>query len=225
MVTYSIIIPVYNEQHIIETTLQRLSQLKDSEIIVIDGHPEKTTHKAITTKVKKITSQPGRAIQMNTGAKAAKGNILIFLHADTILPKDALQEIKQALKSAQACAFDFTFPTKNIFLKTIAYTASKRSRITRHPYGDQVQCFTKEYFNKIGQYKEIPLMEDVEIMQRIKKRKEKIYLIKDKVLTSPRRWQKEGMIYTTVRNWVLITAYYAGVSPKKLKKFYKKYLA
>jgi hypothetical protein len=96
-----------------------------------------------------------------------------------------------------------------------------RSRITRIPYGDQAIFIEKEFFHQVGRYKEIPLMEDVELMRRIKKAGGKIAIIPRQVQTSPRRWEKEGIIRCTLRNWTLITLYFLGVSPKKLARLYK----
>ncbi|MCK5255532.1 MAG: glycosyl transferase family 2, partial [Deltaproteobacteria bacterium] len=95
------------------------------------------------------------------------------------------------------------------------------SRFTRIPYGDQIIFLRKDYFNKIGGYKEIPLMEDVELMQRIKRQGDKICILTDKVVTSPRRWEKEGIIFCTLRNWIILTLYMIGISPSKLAKYYK----
>ncbi|MGD0283471.1 MAG: glycosyl transferase family 2, partial [Dissulfurispiraceae bacterium] len=91
----------------------------------------------------------------------------------------------------------------------------------RIPYGDQAIFIWKEYFHAAGGFREIPIMEDVELMRRIKKTGDKIYIIPEKVKTSPRRWEKEGIVYCTLRNWTLITLYFAGMPPEKLVKFYK----
>ena len=99
--------------------------------------------------------------------------------------------------------------------------ASLRSRITRVPYGDQAIFIRKDYFESIGGFSEIPLMEDVELMRRIKKGGGRIFIIPQKVMTSPRRWEKEGIVYCTLRNWTLITLYFLGVPPEKLTAFYK----
>jgi hypothetical protein len=99
--------------------------------------------------------------------------------------------------------------------------ASLRSRITRIPFGDQAIFIRKAYFQKLGGFKDIPLMEDLEIMQRIKKKGDKICIIRCKVLTSPRRWEKEGILRCTLRNWLLQVLYFFGVPPYKLAKWYK----
>jgi len=168
-------------------------------------------------------SKKGRAKQMNKGASIASNEILLFLHADTILPKNAFDEIFHILskKDIQAGAFDLSFNSNKSMLKIIAKIASFRSRITNIPYGDQAIFIKKDIFEKIGKYEDIPLMEDVNLMQKLKKYNYKIEISKQKVVTSSRKWDNSGIIYTTIRNWILISLYFLGVTPKKLAKFYK----
>jgi rSAM/selenodomain-associated transferase 2 len=195
------------------------------EIIVVDGDPQGTTVKVIDdSKVISITADQGRARQMNAGAKIAKGQVLIFLHADTLLPPEALNKISRMLENKKYVggAFNLGIDSGRLLLKYIAARASMRSRINRIPYGDQAIFILKSYFDNIGKFKDIPLMEDVDLMRRIKKRGDKIYIFSDQVKTSPRRWEKEGVIYTTVKNQILMGLYYLGVGPEKLVKYYRR---
>ncbi|MHC4356887.1 MAG: glycosyltransferase family protein, partial [Planctomycetota bacterium] len=107
-----------------------------------------------------------------------------------------------------------------LFLRYISVRASLRSRCNRIPYGDQAIFIRKKYFNQIGRFKDIPLMEDVELMRRIKKDGKNICILPDKVTTSARRWQRDGALYTTARNQVLVALFYLGVSPGRLAKYY-----
>ncbi len=160
---------------------------------------------------------------MNAGAKIAKNDILLFLHADTILPNDFYKLIIQTLKNKQisAGAFDLSFDNNNLTLKIISKIASFRSRLTKLPYGDQAIFIKKEVFEKIGKYENIKLMEDINLMQKLKRQNYKIKILNSKVITSARKWEKNGIIYTTLRNWILLTFYFCGVDPDKLEKFYK----
>jgi rSAM/selenodomain-associated transferase 2 len=160
---------------------------------------------------------------MNMGASASRGDILIFLHADTELPIHALKKINTLLgrKKYVGGAFDLAIKSDKLIFKVIGVFASLRSRLNRIPFGDQAIFIRREYFNQIGGYKEIPLMEDVELMRRVKKFGSKIWIFHDRVMTSPRRWEKEGVIYCTFRNWSLQALYFLGVSPDKLIHFYK----
>ena len=222
--TFSIIIPVLHEAKNINLLLEHLQLFQENcEIIVVEGNPKRETIDNIRNKdIKIVISEAGRGRQMNTGAASAGGKILIFLHADTQLPVNALDRIRHALQKKQYVggAFDLGIRSDNLILKVIAKCASLRSRLTRIPYGDQAIFIRKDYFNNIGGYKEIPLMEDVELMQRIKKRGDKIYILSDRVFTSPRRWEKEGIVYCTLRNWIIIILYLIGISPDKLARYY-----
>jgi len=224
---FSIIVPVFHEGNRINDLIDHLNSLdskKSFEIIVVDGDRERDTLKAIqSNRVIKIFSERGRAKQMNAGASIAKGDILIFLHADTELPTHALKKIESVIEKRgyTAGAFDLGIQSKKLIFKVIAFLGSLRSRLNRIPYGDQAIFLRTEYFNNIGGYKEIPLMEDVELMRRIKRSGKKIWILYDRVMTSPRRWEKEGVIYCILRNWVLQGLYFLGVSPHKLVNFYR----
>ena len=226
-IKFSIIVPVFHEGEKVNELIGHLHHLdpeKNLEIIIVDGSLERDTLKAINSNhVIKISSEKGRAKQMNIGASAAKGEILIFLHADTELPIQALKKINTLLeqKGYVGGAFDLGIKSDKFVFRVIEVLASLRSRLNKIPFGDQAIFIRREYFNAIGGYKEIPLMEDVELMRRIKKSGSKTWIFHDRVMTSPRRWEMEGVIYCTLRNWTLQTLYFLGVSPDKLIRYYK----
>ena len=204
--------------------LNHLDSDQDCEIIVVDGAQEKDTLGTIhPNHIVKISSESGRAKQMNAGASIARGEIFIFLHADTELPVHALKKIRSLMEQREYVggAFDLGIKSDKLIFRVIGTLASWRSRLNRIPFGDQAIFIRREYFNRIGGYKEIPLMEDVELMRRIKKSGDKIWIFYDRVMTSPRRWEKEGVIYCTLRNWTLRALYFLGISPHKLALFYK----
>jgi len=226
---FSIVIPVLNEQYRINSLIEYVHSRGYEgacEIIVVDGDPQGGTIKVIQDEdVISITSKKGRAFQMNTGAELAHGEVLIFLHADTKLPPNALEKISQVLEDAKYVggAFDLGIDSDSLLLKYIEARTRFRSRLNRIPYGDQAIFIRRSYFEKIGRFKDIPLMEDVELMRRIKKRGDKIFILRDRVKTSARRWEKEGIFYTTLRNRLLVGLYYVGVSPDKLAKYYRRH--
>jgi rSAM/selenodomain-associated transferase 2 len=190
---------------------------------VVDGETACSTINAITSdRIIKIASSSGRAKQINAGAAIAKGEILVFLHADTQLPPNALKYIEKTLQQEKYVggAFDLDIDTNHWFIKVVAAVARLRSRLTRVPYGDQAIFMKRDYFYRIGCFKEIPLMEDVELMQRIKKRGDRICILDRCVKTSDRRWRKDGMIYTTFLDTLLLVLFKCGVSAEKLAKFY-----
>lgn len=223
----SVIIPVLNEAGIINETINALTRLPHDarlEIIIVDGGPCRETLNVIQrTDVQKIPGRKGRSCQLNEGARNAAGEILLFLHADTELPLNALNTISSVMKEEKYVggAFDLGIKSGKPVFRLIETAASLRSRFTRIPYGDQAIFIRKEYFHAAGRFREIPIMEDVELMRRIKKAGDKIYIVPEKVGTSARRWEKEGIVYCTLRNWILITLYSMGVPPEKLAAFYK----
>jgi len=223
----SIIVPVLNEGPFIDDVVERVRGLdgnEDGEIIVVDGDRDGSTLKAISRDdVVKVLSPRGRGRQMNEGAKAARGDVLLFLHADTQLPSNAIHLIADRLRDGGivAGAFDLGILSDRPVFRIIERISSLRSRATRVPFGDQAIFVRRKYFDEIGGYRDIPIMEDVEIMKRIRKRGDRIAIIGERVRTSARRWEEEGIVRCTVRNWSLQLLYPLGVSPSTLARFYR----
>jgi rSAM/selenodomain-associated transferase 2 len=161
---------------------------------------------------------------MNQGAAKANGDVLVFLHADTTLPTNALQSIRTTLQDERLIggAFDIEINSNKFIYKIFSRMISLRSRLTRVPFGDQAIFLRKKYFDKIHGYKEIPLMEDVELMRRIRKTGDPIYFLQERVVTSSRRWESEGIMVCTLRNWIIRTLYTVRVHPKIFARFYDK---
>jgi len=226
---FSIIIPVLHEQAVITATIANLGELlcredSDGEIIVVDGDAEGNTIETLAgTGVKTTVGIKGRGNQMNRGAALAEGDILLFLHADTRLPPGAFGLMETALQNTgcRAGAFDLAIASDRPVFRMIAGIASIRSRLTRIPYGDQGFFFHRDCFQELGGFATIPIMEDVEIMRRLKSRGEEIAIIPHPVMTSARRWEREGIIRCTLRNWALIILYICGVQPERLARCYR----
>lgn len=223
----SVIVPVLHETEGINRIVAHLRALpadSDPEIVVVDGDPGGSTIKAIERDdVVTATSPPGRANQMNHGASLATGDILLFLHADTFLPVNAFELVTNCMNDGRYAggAFGLGFLTeRRVFRLTECYVAL-RTRLTRIPFGDQGIFLRREYFGRIGGYRPIHVMEDVELMGRIRKRGDRIRILPEKVMTSPRRWEREGLIYATLRNWTLQLLFLLGVPPERLSKFYR----
>ena len=220
----SVIIPVLKEPAINEAIENIQSQNYDNcEIIVVDGDDSGSTIKHIKDdSIIKLISSKGRARQMNFGAERSSGDILLFLHADSRLPERGLEKVEKIIKSGfKIGCFDIHFDSKCYLLREIiSRTSSLRGRLTRLPYGDQAFFFLRNSFQQIGGFPEIPLMEDIAIMQKVKRSGEKIFIIPDKISTSDRRWQQEGLFYVMLRNPILSTLYLLGVTPDKLTRFY-----
>ncbi|HUI67205.1 MAG TPA: TIGR04283 family arsenosugar biosynthesis glycosyltransferase [Nitrospirota bacterium] len=225
--TLSVIIPVFQESDRINGIITQVFDRAVNgmpQVIVVDGDPRGSTINAIEDeRITKIISGRGRARQMNSGASLASGDILLFLHADTLLPKDALTLITTAMSVDRfvAGAFDLGIATSRRIFRITEKYVFLRTRLTRIPFGDQAIFIRREYFEIIGGYQDIPLMEDVEIMGRIRKRGDRICIIPSKVLTSPRRWERDGLLFSTFRNWTLQMLYALGVPPEQLQKYYQ----
>ncbi len=222
----SIIIPVIDEFDIINDSVQRVREAcrnSPYEIIIVDGDPSGSTIIEINdSAVRTALSKMGRGAQCNAGADMAKGEILLFLHADTKLPDNACGLILSALSEGEIAggAFDLCFENRLFLYRIYERITSLRSRISRIPFGDQAIFLKRDVFYEVGRYADIPLMEDIELMRKLKKEKKKIRMIKQRVTTSTRKYDDDGIFYATLRNWILQILYYGGVSPDRLVKYY-----
>ena len=218
----SVIVPVLNEESQIKQTLDYTTQLSGNfEIIVVDGGSSDGTKSVVKSfySVLLVNSLKGRANQMNTGAKQAKGEILLFLHADTKLPKHAIKLICDAMIDTQIVggSFSVKFDSKHYLLRLYA----KLSKINHSlfTYGDHGIFVRKSVFEHIAGFKQIPIMEDVEIQSRLKKQGRFIKLT-ETVLTSARRFRENGTTKQLVLDVLILVLYHLGVSPESLKKWY-----
>lgn len=224
----SVVIPVFNEGDQIGQILSSLENAAAGvpcEVIVVDGDLARSTIQRIEApEIITVTSGRGRARQMNAGAARATGDVLLFLHADTQLPQDALEMIREALQNENCVggAFDLGIQNDRRIFQLIGRCASLKHRLTRVPYGDQAIFMRRQSFQELGGYPEIPLMEDIELMKRIKRKGWPIIILRDAVKTSSRKWEKDGVVYTIFRNWSLQTLYLLGMPAERLVKYYYK---
>jgi rSAM/selenodomain-associated transferase 2 len=222
----SIVIPVYHEQARINRTIARVRQIDtgdDCEIIVVDGDPYGGTIGVVEdTDVLTMTSERGRGVQMNAGAEAARGDTLLFLHADTELPERAIARILEVRSDSRFVggAFGFAYDTDRWLLRLFGRFSTWRCRLTGLPFGDQAIFVDRDYFLRIGKYPELPIMEDLELVRRIRRRGGRLQILKESVLTSPRRIEHEGAAYAAVRTGLLLLLYHLGVAPSRLKRYY-----
>jgi len=221
----SIIIPVLNEANNILQVLQPLQKHrgKNIEIVVVDGGSVDNTLELIGpySDIVEI-AEKGRSSQMNVGAKAACGDIYIFLHADTFLPNDFVECIEKAFSGSCSSwgRFDISLSGSALSLRIIEFFINCRSRLTGIATGDQAIFIRAQVFHEFGGYQDIPLMEDVAISKTLKQKTPPLCL-KDKVLTSSRRWEEFGIWRTVFLMWQLRLAYFFGVDPHHLVSKYK----
>jgi rSAM/selenodomain-associated transferase 2 len=219
----TVIIPVLNESERIKQTLLPLTEVKGLEIIVVDGgSSDQTVAIAASLGVRVVSSDPGRGQQMNFGAKIAQGDLLLFLHGDTRIFPDYFPKIVESLSNSDvvAGAFQLGIEGENWMYRLLEMMVNWRSQFFSLPYGDQGIFLKKALFWEIGGFKEIAIMEDFDLIQRLKKRG-KIMIISHQIITSDRRWRKLGILKTTLINQLVIIGYYLGFSPDKLRKLYQ----
>lgn len=220
----SIIIPARNEAESLGKFLPQLISAPGVEVLVADGGSEdETVAVANSLGVQVISSVPGKAVQMNTGAAAAHGDILLFLHADTRLEPGFADQVRYTLSQpgVAAGAFRLAIDGKGFGLRVIEWLVNFRSRFLQMPYGDQGIFVNAEMYSEVGGYPALPIMEDFELVRRLK-RKGRIRILQLVATTSSRRWKELGALRTTVINQVIIIGYLLGVDPHKLAQWYRK---
>lgn len=200
----SVIIPAFNEERYIASSIS--SALADSplEVLVIDGGSEdRTVEISMAMGARVIKSQGrGRAIQMNSGARSARGDVFLFLHADTILPQHYADAVFQAITSGKDWGFfDFGLDTPGLRFRFLELCVAFRSRILGLSYGDQGMFVTREFFERLGGFDETTAMEDLDFLLRAR-RISKPCLVREKVMTSARRWEQDGFWRVTLQNQV-----------------------
>lgn len=222
--TISIILPVLNEAAVIEATLNQLQDVPAVEVIIVDGGSQDDTVAIAQSFGAKVltTAAVGRAYQMNAGVCVASGDILLFLHADTRLPAEFDRLVRQALQTpgTVAGAFELKIDANLRGLRLLEKLVNWRSRFLSLPYGDQAIFLKATTFQDLGGFPNLPIMEDFELIRRLK-HQGRIAIISTPVLTSGRRWQKLGVLKTTLINQLIIASYLLGISPTKLRGWYR----
>lgn len=220
----SIIIPVLDEADHIVSALQALAPLRarGAEMIVVDGGSTDDTVALATALADRLLVSPrGRAIQMNAGAAATHGDVLLFLHADTRLPADADRAILEGLAQSHRAwgRFDVTIAGRHPLFPIIAASMNARSRLTGIATGDQAMFVKREAFKATGGFPEIALMEDIQFARRLKRMSRPLCL-DARVTTSGRRWEQRGVARTILLMWRLRLAYFFGAKPEDLARRY-----
>ncbi len=219
----SIIIPTLNEEANIAALAHNLAGAA-SEIIIVDGGSQDGTVEAAAQHSFKILhSPPGRGIQLNIGATSAGGTILLFLHADTRLPKNFEKPVIAALNNpgCVAGAFRLAIDAPTPALRFIAFCANLRTAWLQMPYGDQAIFIKKETFIRLGKFAETPIMEDYIFAEKVRKTG-KIALLQDQATTSARRWRRLGLLRTTLINQLVVTGYHLNIPLERLARLYRR---
>ncbi len=222
----SIIIPALNEAATIADTLTALQPMRErgQQVILVDGGSHDNTIAIATPLVDRaLCSSAGRAVQMNTGAAAASGNLLWFIHADTLITPDTDVLLTNALYDSvkEWGRFDVRLSGDAAALRIIEQMMNWRSRLSGIATGDQGIFMRRDTFERIAGFADIPLMEDIEISRRLKRAAGRPLCLSHKLIASSRRWEREGVLSTTVLMWRLRLAYWLGVNPADLARQYR----
>ena len=231
MQSISVIIPVLHEQERISGLIEHLKgqgargkgqEKHGFEIIVVDGDQQGSTIATIVDhEVIGITATKGRGNQLAAGAEVATGSIILMLHADTLLPDGGLQAVTGAVANgADWGAFRLGIDSPELAYRMIEWFVDLRCKLFALPYGDQAIFVTRTSLESIGGIPLLPLMEDVELARRLRKTGKRFTLLPQRVQTSPRRWQKDGILRRTLKNWLLLVRYLTGADPASLARRY-----
>jgi len=222
----SIVVPVLNEIEGIADLCRRLDAGDFEQIVIVDGGSIDGSwqwlydHWHYGQKRLVLQSESGRAVQMNHGAESAIGDVLIFLHADSRLPNDAKLQVRKVLNGPLWWGrFDVQFDSSLRFMRVIAWFMNTRSKLSGIATGDQAIFMRRAAFEQIQGFDPIPLMEDVATSRRLKGLSKPL-CVDSPVVTSARRWERNGVLRTMVLMWAFRFAYFVGVSPQRLSKLY-----
>ncbi len=219
----SVIVPMLNEEGAIVATLEAIRRgAPSAEVIVVDGgSSDRSCEAARPLCDLLLASPPGRARQMNLGARRASGDVLAFVHADTIAPAAFYDDIRAALGDARVVGgrFDIALDDPSLACRLIGAMISIRSRLSRTSSGDQAIFARRAIFEQLGGYRDIELCEDLDFAWRLK-RAGRIACMRSRVITSARRWRNRGLVRTVVLMWAIRALFLMGVSPRRLSKLY-----
>lgn len=218
----SVIIPVLNEDKILDKTLRNLqSELIGHELIIVDGGSSDNSVEIAKKYGTVISSGKGRAKQLNAGAEKANGKILIFLHADVWLEKGAIFEVERAITFGfVGGGFLQKIDGKNLLYRIIERSADIRGKYMKIFYGDSGIFITRDGFQKIGGFPDVPIMEEIEFSRAMHKLGRTL-MVSPRIHISARRWETGGIIRTTLINWFITMLYILGFSTDKLAQLYK----
>ncbi len=220
----SVIIPALNEAANVVRAVTSAQENGADEVIVADGGSgDETCMLAELSGARVVSASRGRAVQQNSGARAATGDLLLFLHADNWLEKESISQIRSAVnrrKDNLCGAFQQNIEAAPFIYRLLERGNAERVRWFGLPYGDQAIFVTRDLFKQVGGFSEEPFLEDVLLMQRLRRLSWPL-LLPGPVYVSPRRWEQRGVLRQTVRNWATLAAFSLGASPRKLATWYR----
>jgi rSAM/selenodomain-associated transferase 2 len=216
----AIVVPALNEEEALRRHLSAALAAADEVVVSDGGSTDRTREVARDLGARVVTGPPGRGGQLNRGAAAATADILLFLHADTILPPGGVRAVREAVaKGAAGGAFLLRFDSGGL-MRLGSPLVNLRTRLTHLPLGDQAQFATRETFERLGGFAEWPILEDLDFARRLR-RTGRFVLIEEAVTTGARRYLRQGVLRTVATNWLIWCLFFLGVSPHRLARFYR----
>lgn len=219
----SVIVPVYNEESNMHSIQTELKKMKGCEVIFVDGGSTDNTLALVEKQYTVVHSAKGRALQMNKGALESSGSVLFFLHADSILPDNAVEQIHAATEHCNFGCFHISFTSHAFFFTICAFMSNMRAILFKIPFGDQGLFIERTVFFESGMFPEIPIMEDYQFSLNMKKTKEKLCIIKAHIITSARRYKGSFFhkLKTAIHMFYLRSLYRRGKNIKEIARMYK----
>lgn len=214
----SVIIPALDEEALIGETVRRVRAAGPAEVIVVDGGSgDATVAIAEREGARILRTEKGRARQQNAGAAMASGDALLFLHADTQLPERALARVQEVLSDEAVAlgAFRLGFDRNDWGMRFLVFGADLRMRLFRLPYGDQALFLRRETFMRLAGFRDVPAMEDLCLVRRAK-RLGRVVVVPERVRTSPRAYDRHGLLRNMLWNWRAASLFALGVGPERL---------
>jgi rSAM/selenodomain-associated transferase 2 len=220
----AIVIPTLDEEPSLRRTLALALAAADEVVVSDGGSADRTLEIARALGARVVSGPPNRGGQLNRGAAAALdagADILLFLHADTLLPDGAGRAVREAVAGgADGGAFFIRFDADGFLYRLGSRVVNLRTRLVFMPLGDQAQFATRETFRELGGYREWPILEDLDFAKRMRSRR-RLAVLPDPVVTSARRFAQQGPIRTVLTNWMIWLLYLLGVPPRRLARLYK----
>jgi len=219
----AVIVPVFNEARVLPSLIGQLQHLNIDELIIVDGgSTDATCNLLAQSGLRWVVSKPGRALQMNAGASICNSDILVFIHADTVISSSHISRLREVMRDADAVGgrFDVRLTGNRAVFRMIAFFINLRSRLSHICSGDQCLFVRRSVFEGLGGFPDQPLMEDIEFSKQLK-RLGRVICLRDTVTTSSRRWEHNGVTRTIMLMWKLRLLYWLGVSPEKLSRIYR----
>ena len=220
-ITVAAIIPTLNEESALRQSLPAILSAADEVVVSDGGSRDETVRFASQLGVRIVSGAAGRGSQLNRGAAATHSDVLLFLHADTLLPAGAMPAIREAIANGKVGGgFQVRFDSDHRVMALGSRLVRLRTRLTQSPLGDQAQFVNRPIFDDMGGFRDWPVLEDLDLIRRLKQRGE-VAVLPLEATTSARRYLENGIGRTVARNWLIWALYFSGVPPQRLARLYR----